>query len=74
MTKAWSSIGQPSNYRQKGQTMASVMLTVQVECEVDESVLEEYDNGVMEWAADAVSVDVMDSRYLSYFVDYAEEM
>lgn len=54
--------------------MASVMITVQVECDVEDSILEEYENGLLEWAADAVSVDVEDSRYLSYFVEYAEEM
>lgn len=52
--------------------MAMVYVTMSIEIEVDEESLHEYDDSVISWAADNISVSAYEGNHLSYWVDYAE--
>lgn len=54
--------------------MVEIGFTISGTCEVDEETLEEYANGVLEFIIDGVSLDILDTRYLSYEVDEAMEL
>lgn len=52
--------------------MADIRATIMVEIEIDDEMLEqEYEGDVMAWANESLSVDSMDGRYLTYWIEEA---
>lgn len=49
--------------------MAMVYVTISAEVEVDDELIESFEDSAFAWAADSVSLDFDGGRHLTYWVD-----